>query len=62
MSKKIIFFDVDGTLVDVRAVKECIPESTIQAVHETRKKGNLCWGFFLYKRYDFWKFPTSYIK
>ena len=40
MSKKIIFFDVDGTLVDVRPVKECIPESTIQAVHETRKKGN----------------------
>lgn len=38
MSKKIIFFDVDGTLVDVRPVKECIPESTIQAVHETRKK------------------------
>ena len=46
MSKKIIFFDVDGTLVDVRSVKECIPESTIQAVHETRKKGNLCyWAF-----------------
>lgn len=43
MSKKIIFFDVDGTLVDVRPVKECIPESTIQAVHETRKKGNLCY-------------------
>lgn len=38
MSKKIIFFDVDGTLVDVRPVKECIPESTVQAVHETRKK------------------------
>ena len=43
MSKKIIFFDVDGTFVDVRPVKECIPESTIQAVHETRKKGNLCY-------------------
>lgn len=29
MSKKIIFFDVDGTLVDVRPVKEYIPESTV---------------------------------
>ena len=29
MRKKIIFFDVDGTLVDVRPVKECIPESTV---------------------------------
>lgn len=29
MNKKIIFFDVDGTLVDVRPVKECIPESTV---------------------------------
>lgn len=27
----------------MRPVKECIPESTIQAVHETRKKGNLCY-------------------
>ena len=35
MSKKIIFFDVDGTLVDVRPVKECIPESTIQAVQKS---------------------------
>ena len=43
MSKKIIFFDVDGTLVDVRPVKEMIPESTIQAVRETRSKGNLCY-------------------
>lgn len=42
MSKKIIFFDVDGTLVDVRPAREYIPESTIQAVQETRKKGNLC--------------------
>lgn len=43
MSKKIIFFDVDGTLVDVRPAKEFIPESTIKAVQETRKKGNLCY-------------------
>ena len=29
MSKKIIFFDVDGTLVDVRPAREYVPESTI---------------------------------
>lgn len=38
MSKKIIFFDVDGTLVDVRPAREYVPESTIKAVRETRKK------------------------
>ncbi|MGN1181850.1 MAG: Cof-type HAD-IIB family hydrolase [Faecalibacillus sp.] len=42
MNKNIIFFDVDGTLVDVRPAREYVPESTIQAVKETRKKGNLC--------------------
>lgn len=42
MSKNIIFFDVDGTLVDVRPAREYIPESTIKAVQETRKRGNLC--------------------
>ena len=42
MSKKIIFFDVDGTLVDVRPAREYIPESTIHAIQETRKQGNLC--------------------
>lgn len=42
MDKKIIFFDVDGTLVDVRPSREYIPKSTIRAIKETRKKGNLC--------------------
>lgn len=42
MSRNIIFFDVDGTLVDVRPAREYIPESTIKAVRETRAKGNLC--------------------
>lgn len=42
MSKNIIFFDVDGTLVDVRPAREYIPESTIKAIQETRQKGNLC--------------------
>lgn len=45
MSKNILFFDVDGTLVDVRPAREYIPESTIKATHQTREKGNLC---FLY--------------
>lgn len=42
MCKKIIFFDVDGTLVDVRPSQEYVPESTIRAIQETRKRGNLC--------------------
>lgn len=42
MNKKIIFFDVDGTLVDVRPAREYIPESTIKAIHATKQKGNLC--------------------
>lgn len=42
MSKKIIFFDVDGTLVDVRPAREYIPESTQEAIRQTRAKGNLC--------------------
>ncbi len=42
MSRNIIFFDVDGTLVDVRGAREFIPESTIKAIQATREKGNLC--------------------
>lgn len=37
MNRNIIFFDVDGTLVDVRPAREYIPESTIQAVHAIRR-------------------------
>jgi Cof subfamily protein (haloacid dehalogenase superfamily) len=40
--KKIIFFDVDGTLVDVRPAREYVPESTKEAIQKTREKGNLC--------------------
>ena len=42
MNKKIIFFDDDGTLLDVSPAREYVPDSTIKAVRETRKKGNLC--------------------
>lgn len=38
---KIIFFDVDGTLVDQFASREFVPESTKEAIKLTRKKGNL---------------------
>ena len=42
MTQNIIFFDVDGTLVDVRETNEHVPQSTIEAIHRTREKGNLC--------------------
>lgn len=42
MNRNIIFFDVDGTLVDVRPAREFIPQSAIEAIHATRAKGNLC--------------------
>lgn len=42
MNKKIVFFDVDGTLVDVRPAREYIPDSTVEAVRKTRENGNLC--------------------
>lgn len=42
MNKNIIFFDVDGTLVDVRSSREFIPDSTIKAIQRTKEKGNLC--------------------
>ncbi len=42
MEKNILFFDVDGTLVDVRPSQEYVPESTARAIQETRKRGNLC--------------------
>ena len=47
MNKKIIFFDVDGTLVDVRPAREYVPESTIKAVRETRKREFM---FFMYRK------------
>lgn len=34
---KALFFDIDGTLVSFRT--HCIPESTLQAVREARKRG-----------------------
>lgn len=42
MDKKIIFFDVDGTLVDVRPAREYIPELTIKAIQQAKQNGHLC--------------------
>ncbi|EUJ33043.1 hypothetical protein MFLO_05590 [Listeria floridensis FSL S10-1187] len=36
---KIVFFDVDGTLVDE---KKEIPESTRKAIQSLKRKRNLC--------------------
>ncbi len=38
MNKKILFFDIDGTLWDFHNV---IPKSTIHAIHEAKKNGHL---------------------
>lgn len=56
MEKKIIFFDVDGTLVPSTNGQEYIPESTIKAIQQTRSKGNLvylCTGRSKAEIYDF---------
>lgn len=39
MNKKIVFFDIDGTLLSETTHK--IPESAISAIHEMQKKGHL---------------------
>ena len=39
MSKKLIFFDVDGTIVDGNGY---VPQSTIYAIRAAREQGNLC--------------------
>lgn len=56
MEKKIIFFDVDGTLVTDNNGIEEIPESTKKAIAMTRAKGNLvylCTGRSKAEIYDF---------
>ncbi len=56
MEKKIIFFDVDGTLVTFDQGTERILPSTIEAIRRTRAKGNLvylCTGRSKAEIYDF---------
>ncbi len=56
MDKKIIFFDIDGTLVPGISDMEYVPKSTIEAIQRTRAKGNLvylCTGRSQSEIYDF---------
>ena len=56
MEKKIIFFDVDGTLVSDTGGIEHVPESAKRAIALTRAKGNLvylCTGRSKAEIYDF---------
>ena len=39
MNKKILFFDIDGTLL---GRNEYLPDSAVEAIKKTRAKGNLC--------------------
>lgn len=41
MDKKIIFIDVDGTLVGMQDNRQIIPESAISAIQKARAKGHL---------------------
>ena len=40
MEKKIIFFDIDGTLIEEG--KNDITQSSIEAIHQAQKNGHLC--------------------
>ncbi len=56
MNKKIIFFDIDGTLVISKDGQEMILPSTIDAINKTKEKGNLvylCTGRSKAEIYDF---------
>lgn len=56
MDKKIIFFDIDGTLVYSEQGVEKIREKTKEAIQKTRAKGNLvylCTGRSKAEIYDF---------
>ncbi len=56
MNKKIIFFDIDGTLVVHQNGKEIILPSTIEAIQKTKEKGNLvylCTGRSKAEIFDF---------
>ena len=40
MHKKMIFFDIDGTLLDEKTMT--VPQSTIEAIKMAQKNGHLC--------------------
>ena len=39
MTRKLIFFDIDGTIIDGSG---CIPTSAVQAIRRTKENGTLC--------------------
>ncbi len=43
MARKILFIDIDGTLLGYRADGPFIPDSAVQAIRRARKKGNQVW-------------------
>ena len=40
MEKYLIFFDIDGTLIDNN--EQLVPESTIRSIHALRENGHIC--------------------
>ena len=40
MEKRIIFFDIDGTLLDEKTAT--VPQSTLDAIHKARENGHIC--------------------
>lgn len=42
MNPKLIFFDIDGTIVTENGGKRIIPESTKEAIQNLQKNGHLC--------------------
>ena len=40
--KKLIFFDIDGTVITDDGLQRIIPENTLKALHELRDNGHLC--------------------
>lgn len=40
--KKLIFFDIDGTIITDDGDRRMIPDSTLTALHELHKNGHLC--------------------
>lgn len=42
MNKKVIFLDVDGTLVGFKDGKQIVPESAKQAIQKARTMDILC--------------------
>lgn len=40
--KKLIFFDIDGTVITDDGLKRIIPDSTLNTLHALRKNGHLC--------------------